>query len=157
MVELESLATVVDKFKDQSLKEFIREYSQSSTNALAKNIYSDKDTTLKSLNNLRKNKDIVVLGADKESCTVILNKDDYFKKVNSIIEDGFKQMKYVETTDDTCNKLKGFQDFLYHHFYKHKYYKEMHPSSGQLSQFLGTAKMHKFESVSDITPEQLKL
>ena len=55
MVELESLATVVDKFKDQSLKEFIREYSQSSTNALAKNIYSDKDTTLKSLNNLRKN------------------------------------------------------------------------------------------------------
>ena len=157
MVELESLATVVDKFKDQSFKEFIREYSQSSTNALAKNIYSYKDTTLKSLNNLRKNKDIVGLGADKESCTVILNKDDYFKKVNSIIEDGFKQMKYVETTDDTCNKLKGFQDFLYHHFYKHKYYKEMHPSSGQLSQFLGTAKMHKFESVSDITPEQLKL
>ena len=66
-----------------------------------------------SLNSLRKNKDIVVLAADKESCTVILNKDDYIKKVNDIIEDGIKQIKYIETTDDTCNELKRFQDFLY--------------------------------------------
>ena len=88
-VELESLATSLDKFADQSLKEFFHEYLRSSTNVLAKNIYSDKDATFKSLNSLRKNKD-VVLAADKESCTVILNKDDYIKKVNNIIEDRIK-------------------------------------------------------------------
>ena len=70
-----------------------------------------KNTTFNSLNSLRKNKDIVVLAADKEFCTVILNKDDYIKKVNDIIDDGIKQMKYdVETTDNTCNELKRFED-----------------------------------------------
>ena len=70
-----------------------------------------KNTTINSLNSLRKNKDIVVLAADKEFCTVILNKDDYIKKVNDIIDDGIKQMKYdVETTDNTCNELKRFED-----------------------------------------------
>ena len=55
-VELKSLATSLDTFVDQSLKEFFHEYLRSSTNFLAKNIYSDKDTTFKSLNSLRKNK-----------------------------------------------------------------------------------------------------
>ena len=54
---MESLATSLDKFVDQSLKKFFNEYLRSSTNVLVKNIYSDKDTTFKSLNNLRKNKD----------------------------------------------------------------------------------------------------
>ena len=48
-VELESLATSLDKFINHSLKEFFREYLRSSTNVLAKNIYSDKGTTFKSL------------------------------------------------------------------------------------------------------------
>ena len=28
------------------------------------------------------------------------------KNVNNITEDGIKQMKYVKTTDDTCNEWK---------------------------------------------------
>ena len=135
-VELESLAMSLDKFVDQSLKEFFHGYLRSSTNVLAKNIYSVKDVTFKSLNSLGKNKDVVVLAANKESCTVILNKDDYIKKANNIIEDGIKQMKYIETTDDTCNELKHFQDFLYHHFYKYEHYKEMHQRSNQPANFL---------------------
>ena len=63
----------------------------------------------------------------------------------------------VETTDDTCNELKCFQDFSYCHFYKHEHYKDMHPRSNQPGQFFATAKLHKFESISDITLEQLKL
>ena len=97
------------------------------------------------------------MAADKESCIVILSKDDYIKKVNDIIEDGIQQMKYVETTDDTCNELKRFQDFLYRHFYKHEHYEEMRPRSNQPGRFFATAKMHKLESISDITLEQLKL
>ena len=53
----------LNKLVDQSLKESFHEYLQSSTNVLAKNIYNDKDTTFKSLNSLRKNKDRVVLPA----------------------------------------------------------------------------------------------
>ena len=55
-----------------------------------------KNTTFNSRNSLRKNKDIVVLAADKESCTVIVNKDDYIKKVNDIIDDGIKQMNMLK-------------------------------------------------------------
>ena len=132
---MESLATSLDKFVDQSLKDFFHEYLQSSTNVLVKNIYSEKDATFKSLHSLRKNKDIVVLATDKESCTVILNKDDCTKKVNDIIEDAIKQMKSIETTDDTCNELKRLQEFLYRHFYKHEHYDEMRPRSTQSSRF----------------------
>ena len=100
---MESLATSLDKFVDQSLKQLFREYLRSSTNVSAKNNYSDKDTTSKSLNSLKKKTNIVVLAADKKSCTVILNKDNNIEKVNSIINDGINQMKYVEITGDTCN------------------------------------------------------
>ena len=65
-----------------------------------------------------------------------------------------KQMKYVETTVDTSNELKRFQDNLYCHFYKHEYYEEMCQRSNQPGWFFAT---HKFESINDITPEQLAL
>ena len=35
---------------------------------------------------------------------LLVKKDEYIKNVNNIIEDGIRQMKYVETTDDTCNE-----------------------------------------------------
>ena len=97
------------------------------------------------------------MAADKESCIVILSKDDYIKKVNDIIEDGIQQMKYVETTDDTCSELKRFQDFLYRHFYKHEHCEEMRPRFNQPGRYFATAKTHKLESISGITLEQLKL
>ena len=76
----------LDNFVDHSLKELFHEYLQSSTNILRKNIYSGKDTTFKSLNSLRKNKNIIELAADKESCTVMLNKDDCIKKANTLLK-----------------------------------------------------------------------
>ena len=60
-------------------------------------------------------------------------------------------MKYVKTTDDICNKLKRFQDFLYLHFHKHEHYQEMHPRSNQPSRDFATARTHKFESIRYIT------
>ena len=66
-------------------------------------------------------------------------------------------MKYVETTDDTCNDSKRFHNFLHHHFYKCEHYKEMCPRSNQSSQFFAVARTHKFESISDIILEKPKL
>ena len=106
--------------------------------------------TLPSSHNILKNKDIVVLAPNKESCAVILNRDDYITKVNHIIDDEIKRMKYVKTTDDICNELKRFQDFLYHHFHKHEHHQEMQARSNKRGRVFATAKTHKFESIRDI-------
>ena len=75
-VELESLAASLDHYVAQSNKEAFREYLRSCINIITKNIFTDKDDTFTSLQKLRKNKGIVTLSADKESCTIILNKND---------------------------------------------------------------------------------
>ena len=54
-------------------------------------------TIFKLLKRLRKNKNILVLSVDKESCTVILNKTDYVNKVNAMIDEGISKGEYVET------------------------------------------------------------
>ena len=71
------------------------------------------DNTYKSRSNLINNKNIVVLAADKETCTVILNRTDYQNKVNNMINEGIAEGKYIETVDSTHKDLKYFQDFLY--------------------------------------------
>ena len=60
----------------------------SSTNSISNNIYSEKDDRVKLLSPIIKNDKIVILAADKESCTVILNKSDYIRKINNIIGEG---------------------------------------------------------------------
>ena len=51
------------------------------------NVYRDKDNTFKLLNRLRKNERIVVLSADKEFCTVILEvKQIYFQIKKTYIQ-----------------------------------------------------------------------
>ena len=115
------------------------------------------DSTYKSLSNLINNKNIVVLAADKETCTVILNRTDYQNKVNNMINEGIAEGKYIETVDNTHKDLKLFQDFFYRNLYKHEQYENMRPKSNQPGRFFATAKTHKFDSVNDITLDKLKL
>ena len=86
-LEMESVALRLHNYVDVSMKETFHEFLRSSTN-MSNNIYSEKDNTVKLLNPLIKNDKIVILAADKETCTVILNKSDYIKKVNKIIKEG---------------------------------------------------------------------
>ena len=80
---------------------------------------------------LIKNDKIVILAADKESCTVKLNKIDYIREVNNIIEEGMQQGKYIETIDTTQSDSRHLQDFLYRHFKKSEHYDQMRPVSNQ--------------------------
>lgn len=57
-----------------------------------------------------------------------------------MVEEGFTQQKYVETTENTFSYLKRLQDFLNRHFYKHENYKDMWPISNQPGRFFATAK-----------------
>ena len=113
---MESLSIILDKYINSSSKENFHEYLRAATNIIAKNICNDHDNTFNSLIILRKNENIIVLSADKESCTVILNKIDYVNKVNKMIDEGIASGKYVETSDTTQTDLKHLQDFLYRHF-----------------------------------------
>ena len=79
-VKLELLSIVFDKYLNLLLREKFHEYLRASTIIITKNIYNNNGNSFKSLNSLRKNKNTVVLPADKKSCTVILNKVDYIKK-----------------------------------------------------------------------------
>ena len=77
------------------------------------------DNTYKSLSNLIYNENIVILAADKETCTVALNWTDYQNKVDNMIHEGIAEGKYIQTEDNIHNDLKHFQDFLCRNLYKH--------------------------------------
>ena len=139
------------------MKETFHGFLRSSTNIITNSIYSEKDKTVKLLSPLIKNDKIVILAADKESCTVTLNKSDYIRKVNNIIEEGMQQGKYIGTIDTTQSNLKHFLNFHYRHFKKSEYYDQMRPVSNQPGRFFATAKTHKCTSLNDITVENLKL
>ena len=96
------------------------------------------DNTYKSLSNLANNKNIVILAADKETCTVILNRTDYQNKVNNVINEGIAEGKYIETVDNTHKDLKRFQDFLYRNLYKHEQYENMRPKSNPPGRFFAS-------------------
>ena len=80
-VEFETLATILDPFVNQNSKETFH----------ANNVYKDSENPFKSLNNLWNNSNIIILSVDKETCTVILKRTDYIKKVNAMIDDGISQ------------------------------------------------------------------
>ena len=155
--ESESLSIILDKYINPWSKGNFHEYLRAARNIFTKNIYNDHDNTFKSLTNLRKNENIIVLSGDKESCIVILNKADYVNKVNKMIDEGIASGKYVETSDTTHTDLKRFQDFLYRHFKDKKCYDEMRPVSNQPVRSFATAKTHKFKSLEEINVDQLKL
>ena len=155
--ELESLSINLEKYINPSSKEKYHEYLRAATNIIAKNIYNDHDNTIKSLRNLRKNENSIVLSADKESCTAILNKADYVNKVNKMIDKGIATVNYVETHDTTNADLKHFQDSLYRHFKDIKCYNEMLPVSNKPAKFSVTAKPHKFNSIEETNVDKLKL
>ena len=53
--------------------------------------------------------------------------------------------------------LMRFQDFSHSNLYKREQYENMRPKSNQPGRFFPTAKTQKFDSVNDITLDQLKL
>ena len=156
-VLFKALSSELDLFIKEDSKENFHEYLRSVTIIVLNNVYRDKDNAFKLLNRLIKNENIVVISADKESCTVILNKTDYVKKVNAMISEGISKGKYVETVNNTHTDLKRFQDFLYRNFYKKKYYDGMRPVSNQPARFSTTAETHKFDTIEDINVKDLKL
>jgi len=156
-IEMENLATNLNKSVKDDQREEFHNFLRSSTNIISKNIFHSKDHTFSKLNELRKNDTIVILPADKESSCVIMDKDDYINKVNCMITDGITDMKYTRCEDTILKDLKNFQSFLYRNFKNHENYKDIYPSSHQAARFFSSAKTHKFTNIEDINLQDLKL
>ena len=70
----------------------------------------------------------VVIPGDKDSCVIVMDKHDYVRKMENMINEVTQNNVYKETNDNTLKDHKRFQDFLYRNFKKHKQYDKMLPS-----------------------------
>ena len=85
------------------------------------------------------------------------DKGNYNKKLEAMLNDGISRGIYVPTEDTTLRDLKLFQDFLRRNF-KDKYnkYEAMRAVPHEPGKLYATAKTHKFNSLYDITVDNLK-
>ena len=68
-----------------------------------------------------------------------MDKNDYVKKMQEMIDKWIPERVYVKTKDNTLQDLKQFQDILYRNFSKYEKYNTL-PSSSQLAQLYSAAK-----------------
>ena len=154
-----SLETVADRLTplaENDMKEHLHEFLRANADIFTKNVYSTNDNTYKKLQRLMRNKDIAVIPGDKDSSVVIMDKTDYNRKLQHMIDDGIEKGIYAPTTDETLSDLRKFNSFLYRNLRKSDNYDKMRAVSGQPAQLYGTAKTHKFQSTSAITKDSLK-
>ena len=143
---------LLDKSTDNKLKSDLSHIAQLYVNSFRP---SNKDIkTHKVLKNLHKNKDIVILKPDKGNGVVVLNKLDYIKGINDIIND---KQKFKElSTDPTINREGKLQRFLRELKKKGKIdkdiYSSIYPTGSQPALIYGLPKMHKINSLNEVPP-----
>ena len=100
------------------------------------------------LQNLRKNKDIVITKPNKGNGVVILDRKLYNNAIEEIISDTSKFEKLSE--DPTLKRKASLQSFLrklkQKNFFNEIEYDKLYPSASAPACIYGTPKMHKFSS-----------
>ena len=120
------------------------------------NIYATHDNTYKNLKHIINDPNVAFISGDKGSCVAIMNRSDYFKKLQHMIDEGIQNGVYIVTKDRTLGDLKLFHSFLYLNFKKYELCEKMLPTPNQPGQLYGTAKTHKFDNTADITVDNVK-
>ena len=115
-----------------------------------------KDHTYNNLKAFIKNKNLCVLSGDKDSCIIIMNRQDYFQKLEDMLNKGIKRGTYERSTNTTKQDLETFQSFLYWNFKNHPSYDKMRPKPNQPARLYATAKIHKFNDLDEVIVEKLK-
>ena len=115
-----------------------------------------KDHTYNDLKRLIKNKNLCILSGDKDSCVIIMNKQDYIQKLEGMLDEGIKRGTYERSTDPTKHDLETLQRFLYRNFKNHSSYDKMRTKSSQPVWLYAAAKTHKFNNLDEIAVEKLK-
>ena len=153
---LESINQNVSDEINNDQKENFHELLRAYTDIFIKNVNKAKDSTYKNLRHLINDQDICIISADKDSCVVILKRNDYINKLETMINKGIESGTYVECEDTTLSGLKLFQDFLRRNFKNYEKYEKMKPVANQAAKLFATTKTHKFNNIEDINVEELK-
>ena len=148
--------TIADKITDnlqsdqrENFDEFLRAY----VDILTKNLHTTTDYTYKNLKRIINDKNLVVVSGDK--AVVLIDKKGYQDKLQKMVDDGIKNSIYKVAEDSALKDLKLFKNFLYRNFKNYEHYDEMLPKSKQQRQLYGTAKIHKFTNIDEITIDSL--
>jgi len=86
-----------------------------------------------------------------------MQRANYVNKLESMIEEGIADGKYVLTEDNTLKDLKSFQDFLTRNFKSSMPLNKIKLTSNQPAFLYGTAKTHKFQNPEQIMKDNLEL
>ena len=85
------------------------EFPRGYTNIFINNMNNTKDYTYSNLKVLIKNKDLCVLSGDKDSCIIIMNKQNNVKKLEDMLNELIKRETYKRPTDTTKQDKKLFK------------------------------------------------
>ena len=77
---METIASQASPFVDQTKLEDFHAFLRAYTDIFTKHAHVTKYYTYKNLKKLIKNKDLVVISGDKDSCIIILKRSDYDEK-----------------------------------------------------------------------------
>ena len=92
------------------------------------------------LKNLRKNEDLVILPADKGNATVLLNKEDYIRKMEEVIRDG----PYRKLERDPTSRFKRITtEAIKKHIEDPEVRKKLIPQDPKTPCIYGLPKIHK--------------
>ena len=150
---LNQVSSSIPVCQHEDFKHFLRVHS----NLFHQNIFSTSDYTYKVLHKLASDPDLVVLSGDKDSSVVIMQRADYVNKLETMIEEGITNEKYMVTEDNTLKDLKSFQDFLTRNFKSSLPLNKVKPTSNQPVFLYGTTKTQKFQNYEQIMKDNLKL
>lgn len=95
-----------------------------------KNVDDSKDYTYK------------IFKLDKDSSVIIIDKNDYINKRESMINEGIDKGTQVYTTDNSLKDLELFHSFLYRNFSNHQFQEKMLPTSNKSAR-LNDISIHK--------------
>ena len=93
-----------------------------------KNIYGTRNNTYKSLKYIINELNIAVVYGDNESCVIIINRSDYFKNLQHMMDEGIENGDYIVTEDKKLEDFNLFRSFLYRSFKKYEHYEKMLPT-----------------------------
>ena len=116
--------------------------------------YSEKNVLkeeVKALNNLVKNKNIVIQKADKGNNIAILNRSDYISKLSKILEDAFKFKRAIIEEGKALNNLIHLKEGIMRLLksledqgeISEKEINDLYPSGAKPGVLYGLAKIHK--------------
>ena len=87
---MNSVAEAVDKDLDNKKREDFHELPGAYIDILSKNLYFSRDYSYNNLKCLIKDESIAIIPGDKDSAIVIMDKNDYVKKMQQMIDKGIQ-------------------------------------------------------------------